>query len=179
MELLTPHLNLRPFKRDDLNHLAGLYADPEVTIFTKLGQLTRREAEAILDSYLDDWRRNKFGIYAALLRSNREFAGECGLFSLEGSDVPALRYAFHRRFWGKGLATEAASAVIDCAFRKLGLKRIVSFVEKPNEASHHVTRKLGFSFERITQTSKGALYVYTLSPEQWAACIWQSSAQPR
>lgn len=178
MELKTPRLYLRPFRRDDIDHLAELYADPDVAIYTKLGQLTRPEAEAILSSYLDEWRHNDFGIYAAFLKFGGEFVGECGLFASQSIKAPALRYAFHKRSWGKGLATEAAHAVINCAFRRMGLKRIVSFVEEPNEASHHVTRKLGFSLERTTQTSKGQLYVYELTAKQWRARSLPRSARP-
>ncbi len=168
MELETHRLHLRPHRRGDLDHLAALYADPEVTEFTKLGQLTRAEAKATLEGNLADWRKKKFGICAVFVKSSGEFAGECGLFGLESSGDIALRYAFHKRFWGQGLATEAAYAVIDNAFRRLCLKRIVSLVEGPNDASHHVTKKLGLSIERIAQTSKDELYVYAVTAEQWA-----------
>ena len=52
MELETQRLRLRPYRRDDIDRLAGLYADPDVTAFTKLGRLTR--AEAFSDITLDE-----------------------------------------------------------------------------------------------------------------------------
>ncbi len=168
MELETHRLHLRPHRRGDLDHLAALYADPDITAFTKLGQLTRAEAKATLECYLANWRDKAFGIYAVFVTSSGEYAGECGLFTLESTGDIALRYAFHKRFWGQGLATEAAHVVIDNAFRRLDMKRIVSLVEGPNHASHHVTKKLGLSIERIAQISKGELYVYAVTAEQWA-----------
>ena len=168
IELETHRLHLRPYKRDDIDHLAALYADPDVTAYTKLGLLTRAEAEAILEGYVANWRSKDFGIFSLLLKSSGEFAGECGLFASESSGDIALRYALHKRFWGQGLAAEAAHAVIGYAFCRLRLKRIVSFVEGPNAASHHVTQKLGLRIERIAQTSKGELHVYAVTTEQWA-----------
>ncbi len=174
MELETHRLCLRPYRRDDIDRLAALYADPDVAAFTKLGQLTRAQAEATLEEYLATWRDRDFGVHAAVLKSSGEFAGECGLFVLNGSGDFALRYAFHKRFWGQGLATEAAQAVLDGAFGRLGLTRVLSFVEGSNLASHRVTKKLGFDVERIIGISKGELYAYAVTAEQWAKCHRQS-----
>jgi RimJ/RimL family protein N-acetyltransferase len=92
--------------------LAALYADPEVTAFTKLGALSRPQAEATLEGYLADWRERDFGMCAAFLKAGGAFAGECGFFVLERSGELALRYAFHKRYWGQGLASEAARCVV-------------------------------------------------------------------
>ena len=98
--LNTQRLRLRPYRRDDIDHLAALYADPDVTAFTKLGQLTRAHAEAALDGHLASWRDEKFGIFGAFLDVDGKFVGECGLFATNGGGDLALRYALHNRFWG-------------------------------------------------------------------------------
>ena len=103
-ELETPRLRLRAYRGEDLDLLAALYADPDVTAFTKLGSLTRAQAEATLDGYLTAWRDRAFGMRAVFLKASDAFAGECGFFVLERSGELALRYAFHKRFWGQGLA---------------------------------------------------------------------------
>ena len=166
-ELETPRLRLRPYRREDIDLLAALYADPEVTAFTKLGSLTRAQAEATLDDYLADWRARVFGMCAVFLRSSGEFAGECGFFVLERTGELALRYAFHRRFWGQGLAREAAHAVLDHAFQRLGLTRVVSFVEAPNRASHRVMQKLGFAVERVERLPEVELHLYAATADEW------------
>lgn len=166
-ELETPRLRLRPYRREDLGRLAALYADPEVTAFTKLGALTRLQAEATLEGYLADWRERNFGMCAAFLKAGGAFAGECGFFVPERSGGFALRYAFHKRYWGRGLASEAARCVVDHAFRRLDFTRVDSFVEAPNAASHRVMRKLGFAVERIEHLPKVELHVYTVTAEDW------------
>ncbi len=166
-ELETSRLRLRAYSREDLDLLAALYADPEVTAFTKLGSLSRAAAEATLDGYLADWRERVFGMCAVFLKARGEFAGECGFFVLERSGELALRYAFHKRFWGQGLASEAAHGVIDHAFRRLGIECIVSFVEAPNKASHRVMQKPGLCVERIERLPKVELHVYAVTADRW------------
>jgi RimJ/RimL family protein N-acetyltransferase len=52
-------------------------------------------------------------------------------------------------YWGNGLATEAAQAVMDYGFGTLGLQRIVAVVHPENRASLRVLQKLGMTFERM------------------------------
>jgi RimJ/RimL family protein N-acetyltransferase len=79
---------------------------------------------------------------AVVLKARGEFAGEGGFFVLDRIGELALRYAFHKRFWGQGLASEAAHSVIDHGFRRLGL-------------------------ERIERLPKVELHVYAVTPEKW------------
>jgi len=168
-EIETERLRLRPYRPDDIDRLAALYADPEVTAYTKLGRLDRGQAEATLEGYLADWRDTASGMYAAILKADASYAGECGLFTLPRSGEQALRYAFHKHLWGRGLAVEAVAGVLDQVFGRLGLERLVSFVEAPNEASHRVMRKLGLTVDRVASSPKAELYVYTVTAGQWLA----------
>lgn len=166
-EIETSRLRLRAYTPHDIDHLAALYADPEVTAYTKLGRLTREQAEATLDGYLADWRLKACGMFAVFLKAGDAYVGECGLFTLSRTGELALRYAFHRRFWGQGLASEAARGVLDHAFGRLGLERLVSIVEAPNQASHRVMQKLGLTVERVAQTPTTELHVYAVTADQW------------
>jgi RimJ/RimL family protein N-acetyltransferase len=53
----------------------------------------------------------------------------------------------YTRFWGKGYAFEAASAVLDYAQIALGLKSIVAITSEENHASAKLLEKLGLPFE--------------------------------
>jgi ribosomal-protein-alanine N-acetyltransferase len=73
--------------------------------------------------------------------------------------VSLRRYARDRRAelgywlgydaWGRGYATEAASAIVDFGFRELGLERIYAQVFEGNDASCHVLTKLGMINEGV------------------------------
>lgn len=52
-------------------------------------------------------------------------------------------------FWGNGYATEAAQAVLDYAFRNIGLERVIAKFLRRNPASGRVLQKLGMKHVRI------------------------------
>jgi RimJ/RimL family protein N-acetyltransferase len=56
-----------------------------------------------------------------------------------------LGYWLRTDMWGQGLTTEAGTAVIDFAFRRLNLHRIELHADTRNSASIRVAEKLGFS----------------------------------
>jgi RimJ/RimL family protein N-acetyltransferase len=58
------------------------------------------------------------------------------------------------RHWGRGLASEAASAVVKCALRDLPVERIVAIAIPENYASRRIMEKIGMHYER-TISHKG------------------------
>jgi RimJ/RimL family protein N-acetyltransferase len=70
-----------------------------------------------------------------------------GSISLEsrGTERLALGFALAPEAWGKGLATEAAAAVIDTAFTLTRTVEILASVRVENEASQTVLGKCGFA----------------------------------
>ena len=59
-------------------------------------------------------------------------------------DDPELLYALTETHTGRGLATEAARALVACAREHAGFTTIVSAVDAPNTASIRVLEKVGF-----------------------------------
>src|SRR3546814_17538372 len=52
-------------------------------------------------------------------------------------------WTFHRDAWGKGYATEAATAAMDYAFDTLGWDRVIHCIDPDNLASQRVALRLG------------------------------------
>jgi RimJ/RimL family protein N-acetyltransferase len=50
-------------------------------------------------------------------------------------------------YWGRGLATDAVSLILNYAFKELNLHKIYGIVLVPNIASIRIFEKLGFSLE--------------------------------
>ncbi|KNZ40552.1 GNAT family N-acetyltransferase [Acetobacterium bakii] len=73
----------------------------------------------------------------------------------ENDQVRMLGYALGEDYWGQGIMTEAARAVLDYGFNTLGLD-LISVVHYPsNEASQRVIEKCGFFYEgTIRQAEK-------------------------
>ena len=144
----TPRLLLRPGFPEDAPALASAIADK--AIVTNLAVVpwpyTMRDADAFLASPRDP-------ILPSLLIFERtsgapELVGCCGL-SRRPSGSVELGYWIARPHWGRGLATEAARALIEIA-RTLGLRSLEAghFVDNP--ASARVLEKLGFVALGIT-----------------------------
>ncbi len=164
----TERLSLRPYGPEDLELAVALYGDPEATRYTKLGCLDRPQAEAAFAGHLMHWANQGLGLYALILRDTGAFAGECGFFSVPECPERFLRYALLPRYWGRGLAREAAAAVLDQGFGPFALRRILSVVEQRNGASHRIMEALGFRIDHDRVTAKGRIFVYALAAEDWA-----------
>jgi RimJ/RimL family protein N-acetyltransferase len=66
-----------------------------------------------------------------------------------------LGYVVCPERWGRGLATEMGSAIVNHAFSELALGSVVAFTRVDNAASRRVMEKLGFRYER-TFSNRGA-----------------------
>lgn len=73
------------------------------------------------------------------------FLGWCGLMPLEDSGLIEIGYRYIPAAWSRGIATEAAQAVLSHGFRVLGIDMIVAVTDPDNRASHGVLRKIGLA----------------------------------
>lgn len=122
----TDNLILREFSGDDAEGLFRIYSDPETMRF--LGDppaSIEEERRNILNHMERYYRKLGFGLWAMVLRSENRLVGRCGILlqDIEGAKRPEISYLTDRKCWGRGLATEAAKAVMGVAASKFGLKR--------------------------------------------------------
>lgn len=164
--LTTPRLLLRPYAAGDLDAMAGMFGDPDVTAFTFLGYRNREQTAEVLEEYMGFLAAHGYGMLAILDRATGEYLGEAGLF-MSPMGVPALRYALVKAAWGRGYAVEASAAVIDDSFERLGLERLIAGVKFENTPSLRVMEKLGFAYEE-TMTAEGHTFgLFSISREAW------------
>jgi RimJ/RimL family protein N-acetyltransferase len=83
----------------------------------------------------------------------------------------ALELGFHLRpsFWGQGLATEAALAVLEYAFSTLGIETIFAGHHPSNDASRRVLGKIGFVYvgDEFYAPSGVMEPIYVFRQEDW------------
>jgi len=76
-----------------------------------------------------------------------------GIFQLQLSEEPKAKaewgFAMGSPFWGRGLFVEGADAMLDFAFRGIGLDRLGTRVAVANERGNGALRKLGAVRERV------------------------------
>lgn len=140
--LHTARLVLRAFRASDLDGLAAMNADPDVQHFLYAGRApTSEECWSQMASAVGQWGLRGYGLFA--VEADGRFAGRIGVLHPFEWPEPELAYALDAPFRGRGLATEAVSAVRDWAFARLGFARLVSFILATNTRSAGVAVRLG------------------------------------
>jgi len=148
--LRTKRLLLRHLHLLDAEPMYRIFGDAEVMRFGD-GVQSMEWVKGWLRTCRQHYRTWGFGPYAVLKRSSREVIGYCGLFyfpDVAGQPEVEAGYRLVRSAWGNGYATEAAQAVRDYAFEKLGMKRLIALIDPSNIASVRVAEKLGMHYEK-------------------------------
>jgi ribosomal-protein-alanine N-acetyltransferase len=163
MDILTPRLFLKPLSADDLDDLAALYADPEVMRGSSgvAAPRDRAESAAWLTGTLSVPNEAAWVTFRVEGRGTGAFLGRCGLRPVQTGDDTELAYAFARRAWGRGIATEAAEAVVTHGF-DAGLTRLVACALASNPASQPVLEKVGMRRVREETLLIGTLTHYAM-----------------
>jgi RimJ/RimL family protein N-acetyltransferase len=145
--LETERLVLREFDEGDVEAFYVLGSDPAIICYTGDpggGLKSLDHAREILRSHpLADYRAHGFGRWACVLKASDEVIGFAGLKFLDDLHEVDLGYRLLPSHWGLGLATEAAQAILDFGFDRLGLKQIVGLADPANVASVRVLEKVG------------------------------------
>jgi RimJ/RimL family protein N-acetyltransferase len=105
---------------------------------------TMEESRERLERMLGYQRDHGFTFWAVTDAESGVLMGDCGLIPLEGKGPEVeLGYRFASAHWGKGYATEAATAVRDLGFERYGLDKIYVDVHPDNKASQKVALNIG------------------------------------
>jgi ribosomal-protein-alanine N-acetyltransferase len=150
MTIQTPRLRIRELGPADAPFIVSLLNDPAFVRF--IGDRgVRTPADAV--SYIEQGpvashARFGFGLGAVETRENAEPIGICGLLQRAHLEAPDLGFAFLPAFRGRGFAFESATAVLDDASSRLGIRRVLAIVQSDNETSIRLLERLGFQFER-------------------------------
>jgi RimJ/RimL family protein N-acetyltransferase len=146
--LKSERLGFRCWTEEDFPLARALWGDVEVTRYFG-GPFSDEEVRVRLGRELE--RRNVCGFqyWPIFLLSDGEHVGCCGLRPY-GTDarIPELGFHLRQKYWGQGLAVEAARAVIRFAFETMGTKGLVAGHHPENANSKKVMAKLGFQYTR-------------------------------
>jgi ribosomal-protein-alanine N-acetyltransferase len=165
--LATPRLTLRPATLDDLPALHALFTDPRVRRWLFDDRIVSEAgAREIVEASAASFAGRGFGQWVLLEPGQTELLGCAGLFTADGVEIEIL-YAVHPAHWGRGLATEAARAVLDHGFRTLSLPRIAARADTPNVESIQLMERLGMRFEEEKPIDGRPTVHYALTREQW------------
>ena len=164
--LETKRLLLRHFVIDDLDALFKFYSDPEVVKYIPDAPRTRDEARQELEWHMHGHPKNPdLGLWATVHKEAGRFIGRCGLlpWTIDGKEEVEVAFTIAREYWGQGLATEAARAILQHGLDRLNLSRLICLIESENIASQRVAEKIGMRFEREARDEMGPFLIYSIS----------------
>lgn len=146
--LATERLLLRHWRDEDREPFAALNADPEVRRYFP-STLDRAASDAEADRHAERVDQRGWGLWAVEVVGGDPFIGFVGLndalFEAPFNPSVEIGWRLARHAWGRGYAPEAALAVLDHAFDRLGLDEVVSFTAVDNRPSQRVMEKIGMT----------------------------------
>jgi len=164
--LETNRLVLRRLSLADAADLYRIYSDPETMGFMgKSPDSIEEERDHIQSHIAHHYEKYGVGLWATVLKENNRLIGRCGLMrkQIEGVEEVEIAYLLGREYWGRGLATEAAEAIVKHGCAKYGFKRIVAVIHPQNVASIRVAEKIGMKYERdVLYGDFGKVSLYVL-----------------
>jgi RimJ/RimL family protein N-acetyltransferase len=177
VEIVTERLSLRRFRVDDLEALVAYRSDPEVARYQSWDSTySRADAESFLRSQRDlafgqpgEWLQ-----LAIVDRRTGTLCGDCAVRVV--TDQPAtaeVGVTLAQTNQGKGLATEALTALLTELFEQAGLHRVFAEVDDRNVPVQSLLDRLGFRCEgRLVEADwfKGewsTLRPYAILDHEW------------
>ncbi len=144
--LHTERLRLRPPRKNDLENIYQLGANPRVMRYITSGRTqTRADARKDLQRRMRT-ANDPLGYWIIEHREDDAFIGWIALKPLPGFTDIEIGYRLQEACWSQGYATEAARAVLHYGFCELQIAKIVAVAREENRASTRVMEKLGMRY---------------------------------
>lgn len=163
--LETDRLRLRELTAGDAELILRLLNEPSfLENIGDKGVRTIGDAAAYLtDGPIRSYAVHGHGLYLAERKDSAEPVGMCGLLQREQFEHPDIGYAFLPEHVGRGLAIEAARAVLDHARLVLRHPKTIAIVRPGNARSIRLLEKLGLTYRGRAR----------LEPDLHEVCVYE------
>lgn len=140
--LETPRLILRPPLAEDYEGFCELMADAESARF--IGGVQPPETVwRTLCTMSGAWTIRGFSMFSVIEKASGQWIGRLGPWQPEGWPGTEIGWGLMKSAWGRGFASEGASAAMDYAVDILGWQNIIHCIEAENAPSIRVAERLG------------------------------------
>ena len=151
-ELETERLILRRFALNDAEKVLANWAnDDEVTKY--LMWLSHKDINVtinVLKEWIQNYENNSFYQWAIVLKEINEPIGSISIVKqMDEIKMVHVGYCIGKKWWNKGITSEALNSLIKFFFEKVGINRIESRHDLNNQNSGKVMLKCGMKCEGI------------------------------
>ncbi len=136
----TERLQIRMLEADDANLFFKMMSDPSVMDPIPQKVFNRKESDSKLAKLIEMEAGSDTRIWCVNEKGKDSLIGICG-FLKNDENEEELAYRFMEKYWGKGLGTEIASALIDYGFNMLKADKITADVYVKNPKSEKILNK--------------------------------------
>lgn len=109
------------------------------------------ETEKLINHYMKVWHEEKYN-FSIIDTKDSKFLGHIAIRKTNSKDTWNIGYWIHPLHQGKGIMSEACSAILELGFNVLNANKITAFHTISNKASESVLKKNGFVFQKYYKT---------------------------
>ncbi len=152
-ELETDRLLLRKLTLEDIHDMYDYGSDEEVSKYVMWKKYESiDDAKSFANFVLNKYLEGDNNFWAIENKKNGKMIGTINFVHLkEKHNWSELGYVMNRKYWNKGLMTEAVKTVISHSFETLALNKVVASAIDFNTGSYKVMEKAGMIKEGITR----------------------------
>lgn len=162
--LATARLRFRPVTPSDVDALHRLWTEPGVRKYLWDDQIiSRQQAVEVVARSVELFEEAGIGLWVVLPRGDGTLIGFCGYWYFRDPPELELLYGIAPTHWGKGLATEAAQAMLWYGFEELGFLCVVGSTDVANAASARVMEKAGMVLAKRAWVNNFDTVFFTIS----------------
>jgi RimJ/RimL family protein N-acetyltransferase len=175
----TARLTLRYFTPGDFEDLFAYQSRPDVARYLHWDARDRAQARQALERQCRETSLDADGdwlTFAVVWREAGRVIGEVGLRRLSQEDLQGeTGFVFNPDYHGRGLATEAAEAMLTLGFGILGWHRITGCCDARNDRSARLMERIGMRQEahfiqhQIVKKRWADELVYAILEHEWKA----------
>jgi RimJ/RimL family protein N-acetyltransferase len=170
MILETARLFLDKWQGSDWTELRPIATDVEVMRYITGGvPWTDEQIRGFVERQVTLFSERNFCRWKLLRKPERETIGFCGVGFWRDAPDPEIGWWLARRYWGQGLATEAAQTALRHAFEHAGLQRVISIARPENTASTRIMEKIGLTRDCEFEHEGLRLVRYAIDRASWMA----------
>ncbi len=117
---------------------------------------------------LDLYNKYNSGYFIATEKINRNIVGQIGIMpaTIDGKNYYEIGYILKEEYIKNGYATEGAKFMVNYAFNRLKLNKVIFEITPNNKSSINIATKLGAkfegTFEKLVNTKQIKHNIYTL-----------------